>query len=117
MVLLDLFGGILPLDLFPDIQTKKRFMSNDTLTTAQVSQLFHVTERTLRRWVREGKLSEIRLSSRIRLYRREDIAGLLEPRSVTPKAKSEPLKLADPEPEPTKEPISVDRLFASGGAA
>lgn len=52
----------------------------DLLTTAEVASLFRVTEATVNRWVRDGKIASIPLpGGKGNRYRRSDVEALLSP--------------------------------------
>jgi excisionase family DNA binding protein len=48
------------------------------MTPSEVAELYRVDRRTLRRWVRQGKLHPVRLTAGTWRFRAEDVAGLIE---------------------------------------
>jgi len=46
---------------------------DDLMTTQEVATLFRVTDRTVRRWVRDGKIAFLRPGDRTIRFRLEDI--------------------------------------------
>lgn len=48
------------------------------MTPRQVAALFHVSERTIRNWRREGRLTPVPITARTVLYRYEDVIDLID---------------------------------------
>lgn len=56
----------------------------DHLTTAEVAEIFRVTEATVTTWVRDGKLKASRTpGGKSYLFRREDVDAFLAPVAPT----------------------------------
>lgn len=72
--------GILRLDAWTyQARTKGRwkYMENELLTQQEAAEYLRVSLKTLRRLVREGKLSEVRLGPRLPRYRVRDLDALV----------------------------------------
>jgi len=50
----------------------------DLMTPREVAALFHVSERTIRNWRREGRLTATRITARTVLYRSENVIDLID---------------------------------------
>lgn len=50
--------------------------STDLLTTAEVAEWLHVSERTIRTWTQAGTLRAVRIGARVR-YRRSTLEALI----------------------------------------
>jgi excisionase family DNA binding protein len=62
---------------YQEVPTERRL-----LTTSQVCDRLVIDPRTLRRWVRRGKLHVIKLSDRGNRYKPEEVERLIQARTV-----------------------------------
>jgi excisionase family DNA binding protein len=51
---------------------------DDLLTADEIAKTLRVSADTVRRWAREGRIPEVKLSPKVRRYREADVMAALE---------------------------------------